>query len=93
MKGRCERKTGIEVVRGCVSPAAQWMRRTKPPTKRRWRPALTDFFVHGFAVCNVYWLQGKHMIGRGVKYFDEGIKGTILFLKQKRNTKSLLLTD
>lgn len=54
---------------------------------------LEEFTVHRFVICNVHWLQGKHMIGRGVKYFDEGIRGTIVFSTQKTNTESLSLTD
>ena len=70
--GWSERKkqTVRKVVEGCVSPATQKMQRGNPAKARGYRTLLRG--INCAAIYSLYWLQGKHMIGRGEKEFDEG---------------------
>lgn len=85
-----KRKTGIRGrLRLRFLPATQKDASDQTTNKEEVAPCLDGFTVHWFVVCNVCWLQGKHMIGRGVKILRWGNDTYNYTVKTKRGTDDL----
>lgn len=83
-----EKQGGEAVGGGGVSPGS-----SRPNHQPRGGGASPGGVYCTLLYFNQHWLQGKHVVSSGVKYFEEGIRGTVVSLTHKKSSEFLSVTD